>query len=81
MVVSLCGSCLFRIVWIQTIFAAYPTTTVLYISYPISWALTALVHLFSWIFYLRVIKKRAGGQDASGRDGSDSECAAVGASK
>lgn len=44
MLVSLIGSCLFRIVWIFTVFAAFPTPIVLYISYPISWVLTALAH-------------------------------------
>ena len=44
MLVSLIGSCLFRVVWIFTVFAAFPTPIVLYISYPISWVLTALAH-------------------------------------
>ena len=41
-VVSLIGSCLLRVVWIYTIFQAFPTLEVLYLSYPISWSLTAL---------------------------------------
>ena len=45
MVVSLVGSCLLRLVWIATIFQLFHTTTMLYISYPVSWILTALVHL------------------------------------
>ena len=45
MVVSLVGSCLLRLVWIATIFQLNRTPFMLYISYPISWALTALVHL------------------------------------
>ncbi len=45
MVVSLVGSCLLRLVWIATIFRLFHTTTMLYISYPVSWILTALVHL------------------------------------
>ncbi len=44
MIVSLVGSCLFRIVWIYSIFVFIPTPFVLYISYPLSWALTALTH-------------------------------------
>lgn len=44
MIVSLLGSCLFRIVWIFTVFAAFPELWVLYISMPISWAITASVH-------------------------------------
>lgn len=77
MVVSLCGSCLFRIVWIYTIFAANPTTTVLYISYPISWALTALVHLFSWVLFLRHLKRRDGGRPQGGESNKNDEICAV----
>lgn len=43
-VVALIGACAFRIVWIFTIFAAMPTLFMLYISYPITWALTAAAH-------------------------------------
>ena len=43
-VVSLIGSCLFRIVWIFTVFAARPTLGIIYVSYPISWAMIALIH-------------------------------------
>lgn len=40
--ISLVGACLFRIVWIVTVFRANPTLQIIYLSYPISWALTAL---------------------------------------
>ena len=43
-IVSLIGSCLFRVVWIFTVFAARPTLGIIYVSYPISWAMTALIH-------------------------------------
>ena len=43
-VVSLIGSCVFRIIWISTVFKAYPTLEIIYWSYPISWTLTALTH-------------------------------------
>lgn len=47
MIVSLTGACLLRIVWIMTIFQLpqYHTLEMLYISYPISWAVTFLAHL------------------------------------
>ena len=44
MIVSLVGSCLLRLVWIATVFQLFRSPTTLYISYPISWILTALVH-------------------------------------
>ena len=42
--VSLIGSCLFRIIWIYTVFAFRPTLGTIYISYPITWGITALIH-------------------------------------
>ncbi len=45
MIVSLTGACLFRVVWIYTVFQQHRTLPCLYISYPISWGLTFLVHL------------------------------------
>ena len=58
MIVSLTGACLFRVVWILTVFHANPTLDVLYISYPISWALTFGVHMLCYLFIAR--KKLAG---------------------
>lgn len=54
MLVSLTGACLFRIVWIFTIFATNRSLFVLYFSYPVSWSLTATAHL---ICYMIVRKK------------------------
>lgn len=58
MLVSLTGACLFRVVWILTVFAANPTLDVLYVSYPISWALTFGVHMLCYAFIAR--RKLAG---------------------
>lgn len=45
MVVSLLGACGLRVVWIFTIFAHYRTLDILYISYPVTWTVTLLIHL------------------------------------
>ncbi len=45
MAVSLLGACGFRILWIMTAFAANHTPEMLYYSYPLSWLITALVHM------------------------------------
>ncbi|MGN1370212.1 MAG: MATE family efflux transporter [Aristaeellaceae bacterium] len=58
MLVSLTGACLFRVVWILTVFAAHRSLDVLYVSYPISWALTFGVHMLCYAFIAR--KKLAG---------------------
>ena len=58
MLVSLTGACLFRIVWIYTIFKQVHTLECLYISYPISWTLTFVAHLVCFIvIYRKLLKK------------------------
>lgn len=42
--VTLIGSCALRIIWVHTVFASVGTLASLYVSYPISWLLTFLVH-------------------------------------
>ncbi len=53
MIVSLTGACLFRVVWIMTVFAMNPTLDILYLSYPLSWGLTFGVHLLCYLFIAR----------------------------
>lgn len=55
MIVSLTGACLFRIIWIFTIFQVMHTQFILYVSYPISWILTFGVHLICYF----VVRKKA----------------------
>ena len=49
MIVSLLGACGLRIVWIYTIFPLQPTLQCLYLSYPISWVVTSLVHVICYL--------------------------------
>ena len=42
-IISLTGSCIFRIFWISVIFPMYPSLETVYLSYPISWGLTGLI--------------------------------------
>ena len=58
-VVSLTGVCLFRLVYIATIFAATPTLAVLYSVYPISWVLTSAVHVICYLVIRHKINKEA----------------------
>ena len=55
--VSLAGACLFRIVWISTVFEHYETLESIYISYPISWTLTTIAHLTLSLLALRKLIK------------------------
>lgn len=52
-IVSLIGSCAFRIFWIYCILPFDRTLTILYISYPVSWILTSLIHLICCFHMLR----------------------------
>ena len=55
-VIALVGSCLLRIVWIFTVFEHFLTVESIYISYPVSWALTGLVYL---IFALMILRRES----------------------
>lgn len=53
---SLCGACLFRIIWLFTIFQIpqFHTPFCIYITYPISWILTFVANV---VFYNKFIRK------------------------
>ena len=58
MLVSLVGACVFRIIWIFTVFQWKHTLFSLYISYPISWALTICAHLVCYFAVRRRVFPR-----------------------
>ena len=53
MLVSLTGVCVFRVVWIYTIFQQHRTLETLYISYPITWTLTFVAHTICFVVAFR----------------------------
>ena len=57
MIVSLLGACGFRILWIFTVFKEHRSLETVYISYPISWTLTAGVHLICLLLVIRKFPK------------------------
>lgn len=58
MCVSIVGACGLRIVWIVTVFAKFHSLEVLYSSYPITWIITAGIHLICFIAIWSKMKKR-----------------------
>jgi len=62
MLVSLTGACLFRVIWIFTIFQVERTLFCLYISYPISWVLTTSIHAVCYLLVRKKAFARAGAQ-------------------
>lgn len=71
MIVSLVGVCALRLVWIGTVFQipAYHTIDMIYITYPISWAITFTAHAVCLTVAWRLQKKRRAvinGREAEG---------------
>lgn len=58
MIVSLIGICVFRVVWIYTVFGHYETLNSLYISYPISWILSVVVLVCCILIVYPKIKRK-----------------------
>lgn len=59
MIVSLIGACAIRLIWLATVFQmeAFHAVETIYIIYPISWVLTAIAHLITYIVARRRIVK------------------------
>lgn len=53
-IIIILGSCVFRIVWIYTVFAYFGTITSLYLLYIFSWSITAIAEI---IYFVYVYKK------------------------
>ncbi|MCC8066178.1 MAG: MATE family efflux transporter [Clostridiales bacterium] len=58
MIVALLGSCLLRVIWIYTVFAANHTLITLYLSYPVSWIVTEMAHLICYFYVKRRLIRR-----------------------
>lgn len=41
-IISLFGACLLRLIWLWTVFPAYPTLEIIFISYPVTWVITVI---------------------------------------
>lgn len=57
-ITSLCGACLYRIIWIFTIFQIpqFHTIYCIYITYPISWLFTFIANIILYIHYMKKIE-------------------------
>ena len=60
MIVSLAGACGLRILWIATVFQMeeYHNVFTVYVSYPITWIVTLLVHIICFTIVWHRLKKR-----------------------
>lgn len=57
-IIVISGSCVFRVIWIYTIFAHFHTVPSLYLLYPCSWILTAIAEIIYYLFSYKKISKR-----------------------
>ena len=59
MIVSLIGVCGFRLIWIGTVFLIpkFHTCNTIFVSYPISWALTFITHIICFLIIRKKIRK------------------------
>ncbi len=66
MFVSLIGACGLRLAWIATIFQipAFHSLQTIYISYPITWAVTAFIHILCYIVIMYRLNKRIAAREA-----------------
>ena len=59
MIVTMAGVCGLRVLWVYTVFQAYRSMQVLYLSYPVSWAVTGAILLVMYIITFRKISRRS----------------------
>lgn len=59
MVITLLGSCVFRIIWVEVIIDIFNIKSVelLYSSWPISWAITCIIYAITQVKLFKTIKK------------------------
>ncbi len=58
MIVSVFGSCVFRVIWVYTVFRASPTQETLYVAYILSWSICAIVHFICFLIIKSRLKKK-----------------------
>ena len=54
-IIVLMGSCVFRIIWVYTIFAYFKTIPSLYLLYIFSWSITAIAEI---IYFVKIYKEK-----------------------
>lgn len=56
-IIVIMGSCVFRVVWILTIFAKFRTITSIYLLYSCSWTITAIAEIIYFIYAYKKVTK------------------------
>lgn len=66
MLCTLVGACLMRIVWLVTVFAWYPTVVVLFLAYPVTWALAGIGQVGSFFYARKQVRRKAQLEETGG---------------
>ena len=64
MIVSLTGACALRVVWILTVFQMHRTLFILFLSYPVTWAVTAAAHFVCYLIVHHKMTEKAKAEQA-----------------
>ena len=59
MLCTLFGACIMRIVWLATVFSWYPTISMLFLCYPVTWGLAGIGQFISFFYARHQIRKKA----------------------
>ncbi len=51
-------TCVLRVIWCKTVFEMFPTGFALYISYPVTWALTSILNVIMFLWFFSKTKKK-----------------------
>lgn len=58
MIISLIGSCAFRIIWLNTGFYLWPTLTMVYLTYILSWLITIVMYICATVPTMKRLKNQ-----------------------
>ncbi len=58
MIVTLVGVCVVRVLWIAFFYPLNPVPGMLYVSYPMTWTLTSIVHIYCFLKEFKKEKRR-----------------------
>lgn len=53
MAITILGACVFRLGWILTLFRYHHTLPVLYLSFPVSWIISAIAYILCFLYLIR----------------------------
>lgn len=65
MLSTLFGACIMRIVWLMTVFKWYPTVTMLFMVYPVTWTIAGAGQVAIYFYARRQIRKKAADEQPS----------------